>query len=240
MKLARDGFISYGESDGLNWVGAILEDQNGGICFRGEVRGDQNATVFNGARLNMVGSDNSKSWPQFGRYFDERFSWFAPVALGVYFGWVAEDVTLQARNGEWWIGASDGSFRYAAVDDFTKIKTPRPLAHYTATQTKLTSPQIYRLFEDSRGDIWASSVAAPNGFSHWDRATDTWEALGNTPGFPSFTDQTVNSIGEDRAGNIWVGFNTGVARRQQNSWKFFDAKDKFPPGNIQRIYSDSV
>ena len=238
MKLARQGFISYGEEDGLMWVGTILQDRAGGVCLRGEVLGDQHATVFDGGRVDRIAPDKARSWPQLGRYDGQRFTWFAPNTLGAYYGWVGEKVMLQARNGEWWFGAGNGIYRFAPADDFTQIKAERPLAHYT-TANKIAAPQIYKLYEDSRGDIWVSSVAAAmNGLARWERATDTWYDLAGTPGLPPMNIEVAHSIGEDREGNVWVGFNSGLARFKDRSLRFFSTNDKLPPGTIEQIYSD--
>jgi ligand-binding sensor domain-containing protein/two-component sensor histidine kinase len=238
MKLTRDGFVSYGEGDGVMWVGTILQDKAGGVCLRGEVLGDQHATVFEGGALNRIASENTKAWPQLGRYDGQHFTWFSPNAIESYYGWFAEGVMLQARNGEWWIGTGTGIYRFAPADDFTRIKGARPLAHYT-TANKLAAPQVFKLFEDSRGDIWVSTAgSAINGLARWERATDTWFDLAGTPGLPPLNSERANSIGEDREGDIWVGFRNGVARFQRNSVRFFGANEKLPRGTIERVYSD--
>src|SRR5207253_6504054 len=43
---------------------------------------------------------------------------------------------------------------------------------------------------------------------------------------------------EDRAGNIWIGFNTGLARYRDGAFTFFTTKDGLPPGSINYIYTD--
>src|SRR3989442_7405861 len=78
-------------------------------------------------------------------------------------GWVLEYVTLQARSGEWWVGTGEGLYRFSAAANFTQIKTARPLAVYK-TAEGLASPQVYRLFEDSTGAIWVSTIS-PNGLA---------------------------------------------------------------------------
>src|SRR5262245_45014313 len=53
MKLARNGFTTYGEQYGLAGVHAIFEDAASGICFRGAVLGDQRDGAFDGAKLDV-------------------------------------------------------------------------------------------------------------------------------------------------------------------------------------------
>lgn len=57
-------------------------------------------------------------------------------------------------------------------------------------------------------------------------------------GLPPPADDLARSFGEDRAGSVWIGFSTGLARYRGGSFSFFDAHDGLPPGEIQHIYSD--
>jgi len=234
MKLVRHGFISYGTDDGLLWVGAIIEDRAGGVCLRGEVLGDKHATIFDGGRVDRIASEKIQAWPQMGRYDGQQFKWFAPDALGYYYGWVSDKGILQSRNGEWWIGTGAGLYRFGPADDFTQLKAAHPLAHYVM-------PQVYRIFEDSRGDIWVATAASPtNGLARWQRSTETWHDLASTPGLPPLSIERAGSIGEDREGNVWVGFGTGAARFKGESCRYFGSSDGLPPGRIEGIYSDRV
>ena len=47
---------------------------------------------------------------RFGCFDGKRFEWFNPAAVTHYFGWVLEEVTLRARNGNWWVGTGEGLF----------------------------------------------------------------------------------------------------------------------------------
>jgi signal transduction histidine kinase len=58
------------------------------------------------------------------------------------------------------------------------------------------------------------------------------------PGLPSLKDNLPRSFGEDQSGNVWIGFNSGIARYAQGSFKFFSATDGVPPGAIINIYLD--
>lgn len=202
MKLERHGFLTYDEQDGIATVNAIFSDQAGGVCFR--------AFVVGGARASN--SEVAKTRQQLGRYDDQGFRWFMPEALKTT-GWVFEQVTLQARDGEWWIGTGSGLYRFPAAENFTQIKLARPLAVYT-TADGLATMQNFRLFEDSTGVIWVSTIGAPNGLARWERASGKIEDLGKSSGLPSPKDDLARSFGEDRSGNIWIGFGGGLVRHQ--------------------------
>ena len=246
MKLARDGLTSYGERDGLFAVYAIFGDRAGGVCFRAQVFGDERRSVFEGAKPDPLRP--LENWHnRYGRFDGERFTWLKPDSLdNNQLGWVGEMVTLQARNGEWWLGTGEGVYRFPATDDFAQLKRARPLAIYT-NEAGLPAVhrdgravlQVYRLFEDSRGDIWVSATG-PRAFARWEREAAKWHDLRNAPGAPPSEDDIARSFGEDRHGNIWVGFSTGAARYRDGRFDFFGAAEGMPPGRIQHVYSDAA
>src|ERR1700730_2676804 len=237
MKLTRDGFVTYDDRDGLWDVGAIFEDRTGNICFVGNVLGNEVTSVFEGAKLDLLDPNSANSHRRFGCFDGQRFNWFKPKVPS-YFGWVMEGVTLQRRNGEWWVGSGEGLYRFPATNQFAQIKTASPLAVYTPTDG-VASYQVFRLFEDSSENIWISTIdASTNGLARWEKSSETVHDLKNSPALPSLKDNLARSFGEDRAGNVWIGFNNGLARYSQGSFKFFAATDGLPPGAIMNIYLD--
>ena len=157
MKLALDGFSTFGEQDGVVSVNAIFEDRAGNVCFRGAVLGDARTSVFEGATLDLLRADPGRYYSRLGCFDGQRFHWFTPAAV-TSFGWVQEQVTLQARTGEWWVGTGEGLYRFPAADHFAQLKTARPRAVYTMAHG-LAAPQVFRLFEDSHGNVWVSTIS---------------------------------------------------------------------------------
>jgi len=236
MKLAHQGFVSYGEQDGLMTVGAIFGNRAGEVCLRGSVFGDKNSSVFENAQSDIWHPADSFH-TRYGCFDGQEFTWLKPdVLTEPQLGWVGEMTTLQTRNGEWWLGTGAGVYRFPATDDFKKLKPARPLAVYT-TKDGLTDLQNFRLFEDSRGDIWASAIQ-PNGVAHWERATEKWHDLTMAQNMPPPEDNLARSFGEDGAGNIWIGFDTGVVRYRDGRVAFFKTDDGLPRGAIQNIHLD--
>ena len=237
MKLARKGFETYDEQDGIAAVNSIFEDQAGGLCFRGAVLGDNRTSVFEGARLDLLRSTRDVYYTRFGRFDGKHFSWFKPDAVH-NFGWVSEQLTLQTHNGEWWVGTSDGLYHFPAATNFEKVKSTRPLALYT-TKDGLAANQIFRILEDSHGNIWISTISsAINGLARWDGATGKLEEVANNQGLPSPANNLARIFGEDSAGNIWIGYSRGLARFRQGAFTFFTGNDGLPPGAIVQIYLD--
>ena len=230
MKLERHGFLTYDEQDGIATVNDVFGDREGGVCFRAFLFAPRPAEV------NPDKPGQPKYQQKFGRYDNQNFRWFMPGTLKQT-GWVFEHVTMQARNGEWWIGTGSGLFRFPASNNFTQVEYAHPLAVYT-TADGLAALQVLRLFEDSTGAVWVSTIGPPNGLARWKSPNAKLEDLANAPGLPSMTGDLALAFSEDRSGNIWIGFSTGVARYRQGSFSFFTTNDGLPPGGIQTEYLD--
>ena len=232
MKLVRNGFISYGEADGLVAVNAIFEDATGRVCFRGSVQGDQRRSAFDGAKLDLQRAGADEFYARLGCFDGQHFDWFRPKAPSDY-GWGYEQNPVRTRAGEWWLGTGAGLYRFPASDDFTSLKTARPVAIYT-TKDGLASPQVFRVFADSGGNVWVSAF----GLARWERASQTMRDLAGAPNLPPLKDTLVRSFAEDRVGNIWIGFNTGVARYHAGQFAFFSTSKELPLGGIMDILAD--
>jgi ligand-binding sensor domain-containing protein/signal transduction histidine kinase len=241
MKLAHNGIVTYDRQDGIMNVQAIYADRAGGVCFRGYVLGDKHASIFDGGKVDLLNQSQAIYWPRLGHFDGHHLTWFLPDALkGKSLGWVGEGVTLQARNGEWWItmGSQEGLYRFPPADDFTQIKGERPLSIF-GRDSVLAGRQVFRIFEDSHERVWISTIdSAGNGLAVWDRETQTLRDLTNAPGLPSLHDDLARSFGEDSAGNVWIGFNTGVARFRERAFKFFSPGESTPPVGVMDIYTD--
>jgi two-component sensor histidine kinase len=236
MKLTRNGFVTYDERDALVMVTDIFADRTGSLCFKGIVLGNQRTSAFEGGTLDILNPLQPRLYQRFGCFDGQRFTWFVPNAIS-NLGWVMEDVTLQSRNGEWWVGGGEGLFRFPPSESLTEIKTARPLAVYTIKDG--VGPTIFRLFEDSHDNIWISGIGlTTNQLIRWERANEAMRDLGNSPGLPSLKDDLPRSFGEDRAGNVWIGFNSGLARHTDDSFRFFTSSDGLPPGAIRKIFLD--
>jgi ligand-binding sensor domain-containing protein/signal transduction histidine kinase len=237
MKLSRDGFTTYGRQDGIGDVFGVFPDRAGHICFRGLVLMDGVKSVFEGGRVDLVSEKDPKLDYRFGCRRNDRFTWLVPGGLTSW-GWVHEGVTLQTRDGEWWLGTHEGVLRYPATADFTQLARTTPLAVYR-TAEGLAANQIFLLFEDSRGDVWISSISsATRGLSRFERRTNRLHDMAGHPGLPSMVGDIVRSMAEDREGNVWLGFNDGVARYTNGAFTFFTTVHGLPPGPFRSVHVD--
>src|SRR5262249_35886110 len=101
----------------------------------------------------------------------------------------------------------------------------------------LGANEIFRLFEDSRGDIWISTLGNPKGvLTRWERATETFHCYSPADGIP---EPAPTAFCEDPAGNIWIGFYLGgLLRYSQGRFTLFTQADGVPPGFVGGLYLD--
>ena len=149
---------------------------------------------------------------------------------------------LQDRTGDWWIGTNKGLFRFANLTTIDDVSRSSPSAIYT-TRDGLAGPQVLRLFEDSRGDVWIGTVGGAGlvGLSRWQRKTSTLRHFTDGMASRRSTEGYVLSFAEDRAGHVWIGFSGlgGLARYQDERFVRFTSADGVPAGRISNLLLDS-
>jgi signal transduction histidine kinase len=124
------------------------------------------------------------------------------------------------------VPTGQGLVRFRGVDKANDLATAMPSAVYTE-KDGLPHSEIYRIFEDSRGDIWVSAY----GLARYDRATRRFQNLGGDG--PS-------AFGEDGDGNLWAGYwGGGISRYRDGRFERFNAQDGIPEGLIGWIMRDS-
>jgi ligand-binding sensor domain-containing protein/signal transduction histidine kinase len=232
MKLARNGFLTFGEDDGISMATPLIEFGSREIYFSGYALGDDRAPVFDGGKPDPY---RDQYWFSIGRFNGERFTWLTPdAARHVNISWSDKPFVTHTRAGDWWIGRF--VFR---VSKFANLRTARPITEYTVKRG-LASPIVYELFEDSRGDVWISTVASTgNGLARWERATRTVRDLAHVEGLPLLKDRLPSAFEEDRAGGVWVGFEPGgLARYAADRFKVFTTDDGLPDGAISDLHVD--
>jgi PAS domain S-box-containing protein len=222
MRLAASGFVTYNDADGLggggpggNRVASILVDQAGDLCVIGGSPGVA-ISRFDGARFTAV-----------------------PLTLPnvmSYWGWGSYQVTFQDHVGEWWMSTGEGLVRYGKLTSLERITHARPKAIYTP-RDGLSGSEIFRLYEDSHGDIWISTLGnALCVMTRWERATETFHRYSLAD---VVEDSAPTAFCEDSGGNLWIGFyNGGLERYRDGRFTQFTGADGVPPGFIQGFYLD--
>ncbi|HEX6731661.1 MAG TPA: two-component regulator propeller domain-containing protein, partial [Pyrinomonadaceae bacterium] len=210
MRMSRSGFVTYTESDGLgdNRIGAIFEDQAGELYVttarwqvnRLERRAE--GMRFTSVRLNLPARITNEMWRPFRQI-------------------------MRDHEGEWWVGTTEGLYRFPRVERIEQLGRVRPIAVYTA-RDGLVSDDVTHLFEDSRGDLWIGTFApAREILTRWERATGKFHRYSDADSLQP-SNGTLR-FQEDAGGQVWVSFREGgLARYAAGRFRWFDTSDGLP------------
>ncbi|MBI1792524.1 MAG: hypothetical protein HYR60_33795 [Acidobacteria bacterium] len=216
-RISRRGFTTFTEADGIRGqvLEAILESRSGELCVvsridsagrvrkaLGYLQGDRFAAVY-------------PAFPKQIRYYGD--------------GW--SQVGFQSRDGEWWHATGEGLARFPAVARIEDLARTPPKALY-GVGNGLPLNHIYRLFEDSRGDVWIGTGNA----TRWERRTGLFH---NFPAPAGVANPTPSAFGEDGQGGVWIGYYMGgVARCREGRMRAFLERDGMPQGFVHQILTD--
>ena len=217
IRVAKGGFRTYTSQDGLDTdnIRSILETQDGQLCAI--TSGDKSKPVnyYDGRRFHSVR-------PNIPHVIED-------------WGWSRGRLTFQARSGEWWVPTAKGVFRFPPLSTAAELGRAQPKAVYAAGES------VYAAFEDSRGAIWISTqIPGPNGavranaLSRWDPSSGVFQSY--PAGHPISGDVLATAFAEDRAGNVWIGLNSGGLLRYRDG-RF----RTIPPGKgpwVMALYAD--
>jgi ligand-binding sensor domain-containing protein/signal transduction histidine kinase len=218
VKIARSGFTSFRQTDGITHLPAsIFENKAGRIYALSDHLGEGKEAIFRfdenkftGVRIKAL--QNLKNW-----------------------GWGVHKIAFEDSRGEWWFPTGVGLYRFPKVEKIEDLANLPPKYIYTK-KDGLGNDEIFRLFEDSRGDIWISSLYQSPALNRWVRATDQIE----TYSFENDTNYgTPMSYAEDKQGNIWMGSYVGrLIRYKDGKFSLFFKEDGLPDGALRSLYVD--
>jgi ligand-binding sensor domain-containing protein/two-component sensor histidine kinase len=221
LRLALDGFTTYDETDGLGSSRVYWVSESAAANLSVVTPGAHGAEIneFDGRRFRKI----SPRLPFSNAAFPEPTR-----ASG-----------LQDRAGDWWVATDRGLCYYSGLKKTEDLARVRPTAVYT-NRDGLPDAGIISLFGDSRGDLWvgSGSSAARSGFlSRWQRATRTFHRYGAAEGLTTSTAPL--SFAEDRAGDLWAGFQFhDLVRYRGGSFQVFTPANGLPPGSIWDLHID--
>jgi len=219
VKITWSGFTTFGKADGLGTpqILSIFENQGGELYA-----------------INGIGT------PFINRFDGQRFTSVAPrlAKETKSFGWGWNQITFQDHTGEWWVNTRSGLLRFPRVMNVEQLAHTPPKAAYNHQRGELPGDDIFRLFEDSRGDVWISIEGnLRNAVVRWERATESFHTYAETDGLPSFSLPTAYC--EDGHGNLWMGFyDGGLARYRDGHFRFFNQSDGLPTGVVRALFLD--
>jgi ligand-binding sensor domain-containing protein/two-component sensor histidine kinase len=206
-KYAHNGLVTYGREDGLETedIRSIFAGNDGSLY---EVTGINNRYIhrLDGTRFVGVG-------PKVPGH-EADWNWG---------GWGWGQTHLQDHEGEWWVATGYGLLRYPKVKRLEDLARTAPKAFYQKPR------DIFRLYEDSRGDVW---IAAWDGSVRWERSSGRTVPFGL--GFPEPT-----AFREDGAGNVWIGhWDGGLSRYRDGKLEWIVRTGSFPTGMVLSLFLD--
>lgn len=214
MKIQADGFRTFHEQDGLrsDRVFSVLGDRAGRVVA---VTGTADQTRWS---LNVLDGGKFRSLD-------------APKIFADHRTWGSHRILIQSKKGEWWAATNQGLCRYQQ-GTAEELATQAPLACYFPNR------DVFQVFEDSKGGIWASAQS-PEGdrLMRWDPEKNAVLTLEDFPRHPTL----VKSFAEDRDGNIWFGVwgPGGLYRYDGRTFAKFTAADGLPQGTIFALLIDA-
>ena len=212
MKIQPAGFTTFREQDGLasDRVFSVLADRTGAV---------------------LAVTISSATTRRFVNVFDGvKFRAQVPKVFGDHPTWGQHQILLQSRIGEWWAASAVGLCRFPPVKAADLART-RPKACYER------DTQVFRVFEDSKGRIWASGQSRRRGdqLMRWDPATDAISSFENEGR------GLVSAFAEDCKGAIWMGFWGGdLLRYDGRQFTRFKPGDGAPAGIVFALLVDSI
>ncbi len=218
FRLRRGGLRTYGVADGL--AGDEVKD-----LF--VAQGALHVVTANGSGLFL------------NRFADGRFT-AAPRPYYVDpLAWGTNQLVLRDRVGDWWYATWAGVVRTAAPS--MEAVGALPARRYGESDGTWSN-QAFKVFEDSRGDVWIGTYAQLHNVSRWRRETGRIERH-EVRSFPYGTGFGFGFVplafAETTGGSIWVGSAYGgLSRFRNNQWVFYDEEQGAPAGRIQSLLRD--
>ena len=218
-KWGRYGFTTYTEADGTGFpvINSIFENAGGELFSSFSTGTARSVSRFNGKAFDLV----KPSFPP-----------------GVnYAGWGWKQTVWQDHTGDWWFPTGNGLFRFPGGSPFEELERATP----KNIETGAKATEVFRIFEDLRGDIWIATTGTANELLRWERNTDTWRnytaELGLEP------QRIFTAFVEDKAGNLWIatGSDAGDAaliRYRDGQFKIYTEADGIPAGWMRDAFID--
>lgn len=220
QRIARYGFTSYGKSDGLGlpFAETLFQNNAGEFVATGRA-GPRTLSRFTGDGFELV---KLRDFPEIKIY-----------------GWGWQQTALQDHVGDWWVATSSALLRYRDPGSFGGLADVEP----ENMSAGVWPGEPFRIYEDSRGDIWVGTFGGPYGLFRWERSTGKWHDQTRESGLTP--DSLVSFIIEDSSENLWIatgidnGRNALLVRYRDGQFNAFTEVDGVPPGWMRDARLDS-
>src|SRR5262249_20559530 len=152
-------------------------------------------------------------------------------------GWGGRQIVVEDRMGQWWLPSNKKAvFRFPQVSRLERLSSATPQA------VVIPDDEVFRLYEDSRGDIWIGTMYYGRVLK-WERSaqllrdyTDELPKPSDAPD-PNFQ---LNCFAEDRQGTLWAGFysHSYLMRRRDGRSTLLPARGEKSGDSINSLYFD--
>ena len=105
-------------------------------------------------------------------------------------GWGWNQIVVQDSSKQWWVATGEGLVQWPSLG--------QGKARIYTTRDGLPSNGLFRIWQDSKQNLWISSIGVP-ALTRRDPATGRFVTL------PNFPKSAPTAFAEDRAGNLWIG-----------------------------------
>ena len=184
-KWARYGFTAYTEANGTT--------------------NRMPNSIFENAAGELFASYNDGAIRTVSRFDGEKFQLVKPnfPPVPAYFGWGWKQTVRQDRtSGDWWFPFSGGVFRFPQPKKFEDLAAIAPQKIMVGSKPS----EIFRFYEDSRGDFWISMIGNVYELWRWERGAKVWHDYTQQAGIEK--NRLVTAFVEDKSGNLWIGTGT--------------------------------
>jgi signal transduction histidine kinase/ligand-binding sensor domain-containing protein len=237
IRISQGRALTFLIRDGLplGTVAALAEDSNGSIWaggYSGVVR-------FAGARWEHVAApEGLREWPPHVNFisFDQHGGAWVSTPTGVFHRPSATAGFKRATDYSLMSIDVDAAGHVWGADGTHGV---RRLFHATQDSRPMFVGELgVRLLRDSDGNLWIGTPG--NGL--WRTRTDQGRALRPEPLAAEggiHADDPVNSMLEDRQGNLWVGIGTRLLRLSDRDVTMLGVADRLPPGGVAAVAATS-
>ncbi len=143
------------------------------------------------------------------------------MAPGPGLGW--NQIVVRDASKQWWVATGEGLVRWPSLG--------RSEAKIYTTRDGLPSNGLFRIWQDSKQNLWISSFGAPS-------LTRRDPATGRFVTFSDFPASAPTAFAEDRAGHVWIGtFHGQVIRMRGERPELLT--DGVPEGFVRDMKVDS-
>src|SRR5262249_19169613 len=146
-------------------------------------------------------------------------------------------IVVEDRTGQWWLpSANKAVFRFPHISRLESLSSTRPQA------IAIPDEHVFRLYEDSRGDIWIGTMYQ-GCVLKWERDAQLLRDYTDELPMPSDAPGArfqMTCFAEDRQGTLWAGFyNHGYLLRYRDGRStLLPTRGEGPDTSIHSLYCD--